>query len=983
MPHPSGLPPLVRPGNAPLVGRAGELALLGQYLADARAGELVAVMLAGPPGIGKTRLLEAFPHPDLRTDVTVLHGSASQSAGMPPYLPFLQALGDYVAAAAPDTLREQVGARAAALATLLPEIGARLGPPPLLHPLGPEQERYRLYEAVAGFLAAIAARAPLVLLLDDLHWVDAASCDLLVHLAGRLRGAPLLIVGAYREGEAGDNPAFAWALAELNRRRLLQSLPLAPLGAEQSRALATGLLHAPLAPEAADILHNHGEGNPFFIEELLRAFVDDGALVWRNDRWELIEQPAHLLPPRVAEAVRLRLARLAPPVVELLRVAALLGRIFEPEPLAHVLGQDAEQVEAQLLAAARAQLLRPRPNASYAFAHELVRETLADDLGGARRRNLHQAIGEALEAQGTARSAQRLADLAFHFVAAGDPTRGAAYALEAGGQALRTSAAGEAVGHFRAALQLLGPDGASAQRLAALMGLGDAAILKGDYDAAADAFQAAQEGALQHGDAVAAARALYRLGQARWRQEAVGAARDAFVQALALLGSADSHAAAENLLQLADLHATSLGRTAEGAAYAERALAMIERLGDQRLTAVAPMVLGNVVARGGDLEAGKAALERALTLAQAQDDPAVGAEACAYLANLYAWRGELDQSRAVSLQRVAMARRTQDLFHLRHVYAWLGFQDTLQGRWEDAERWFAEQAPIVEGLHSPEPRATLLTYRGVMHYFLGQFDAADQLFREVVALLQPTGSGTLVWHLGWHGLALAELGRRDAALGCFAELRRLADGLDAGARARGLALAQIAVGFARLGELERASACYAPLLPFQGQCSPVLIDRGLGLAALAGGDRVAARRHLADAEGVARRAGMRPELALSLVQRGLIEQQDASGRPAATTDSALAAGLRLCDELGMRDLGRRLLGPPPAATQPPANAAGISERELEVLRLVAQGHTNREIAALLVISEKTVARHLTNIFAKIGVANRASATAYALTHGLA
>jgi DNA-binding CsgD family transcriptional regulator len=189
----------------------------------------------------------------------------------------------------------------------------------------------------------------------------------------------------------------------------------------------------------------------------------------------------------------------------------------------------------------------------------------------------------------------------------------------------------------------------------------------------------------------------------------------------------------------------------------------------------------------------------------------------------------------------------------------------------------------------------------------------------------------------------------------------------------------------------RAAGCYRHLLPFQGQISPILVDRALGAAALAGGDVAAARRHLADAQGQARRAGMRPELALALLQRGRLEQARRTGgtggiSPLAPGD-ALAEGLRLCADLGMLELGRRMLRPPPTAPGQragrSAGVAGLSDREVEVLRLVAEGRTNREIAESLVVSQDTVARHLTHIFTKIGVENRAGATAYALRHGLA
>jgi DNA-binding NarL/FixJ family response regulator len=212
--------------------------------------------------------------------------------------------------------------------------------------------------------------------------------------------------------------------------------------------------------------------------------------------------------------------------------------------------------------------------------------------------------------------------------------------------------------------------------------------------------------------------------------------------------------------------------------------------------------------------------------------------------------------------------------------------------------------------------------------------------------------------------------------------------MDQQARSRGNAFAQVAVGYTRLGDRERAAACYAKLLPYQGQVSPILIDRGLGLAALAAGDSGAARRHLAAAEEQARQAEMLPELALILLQHGLLEEiLDGSS----ATNERLAEGLQLCARLGMDELGRRMLtqnqsgrwvdkarGSHRRGMYP----AGLSDREVEVLRLLAQGLTNRAIAETLILSEKTVARHLTNIFNKTGVENRAGAVAYALRNGL-
>jgi tetratricopeptide (TPR) repeat protein len=379
-----------------------------------------------------------------------------------------------------------------------------------------------------------------------------------------------------------------------------------------------------------------------------------------------------------------------------------------------------------------------------------------------------------------------------------------------------------------------------------------------------------------------------------------------FERALALLGPADSSDAAEALLQLADLHATSLARPAEGIAYAERALTMVERIGDRRLEATACCVVGNVRARINDLRAGRSLLERALALALELDDPALATEACSNLANVHGWLGNLARGRSLSMQREALARRTQDPFHLRHVYSSMGFNDVLQGDWANAERRFAQQEQVIDGLQSPEPRITLLISRGWMLYLRGRFAEAEGDYRAVVETVRQTGAGTLVWYLGPWALAQAELAHPVDALATLEELWTLADALDEQARVRGFAFAHLVTGYSRLGARDRAAACYTRLLPLRGQISPILIDRALGVAAAAAGDSAAAEQHLAAASSQAERAGMRPELALTWLQLGLLKRAGGP-TPDRTPLDTLGEGLRLCAKLGMEELGRRIV----------------------------------------------------------------------------
>jgi predicted ATPase len=272
-----------------LVGRLHEGAALWQRFETAAAtGRTGIVLIAGEPGIGKTRLLDAFAAGATSTGARVLRGGASEAAGMPPYLPFLEALGQHVRATPPDELRVQAGDMAGILASILPELAAQLGETPRSYPLPPEQARLRLYEAVSAFLAALANKRPLALIFDDVQWADGATLDLLAYLARRQRAIPLLVVGAYRAGDAEGRAAFAQTLAELNRLRALDLLTLEPLDAEAMVALAEEYLGGPVAAPLGEALFRHSEGNPFFAEELLRNWRDAGALnQTERGRWTL------------------------------------------------------------------------------------------------------------------------------------------------------------------------------------------------------------------------------------------------------------------------------------------------------------------------------------------------------------------------------------------------------------------------------------------------------------------------------------------------------------------------------------------------------------------------------------------------------------------------------------------------------------------------------------------------------------------------
>lgn len=977
--------PALRLGRGPLVGRAEELSSLVDALEEARSGRAIVVLIRGEPGIGKSRLLDELTSDPAAARAQVLRGGATEADGMPPYFPIIEALGTYFAPAPDANLQQVLGARAAMLLPLLPGLAARLEVPPLAAELPPEQERFRLFEALAEVLGSLAAERPLILALEDLQWIDAATADLLVHLARRLRSERLLILGTYRTGEADRNDAFVRARSEIARLRILREIELRRLDPDASRALLAGVLGALPSPDLASLVHGQGEGNPFYEEELVRSLVEEGHLHAGRDSWTLGSGAERVLPRSVVDAVRVRLHHLDPPVRRTLRVAALLGRSFDPEPLARVLALATEEVERQLLLACGASLVRPEPEGGFTFVHDKVREALSTEIGAAERRRLHRAIADALEATEDERSAHRLvSDLAFHLVEAHEPVRGADYALRAGRQALQAHAYAEAAEYFRAAARLLESGRADPTRHQAQLGLGEAALLNGQLEQAVHAYRVAAEGLERAGERAPAARAWQGLGQALWRQERHPDAVAAFERAVSV-SPTESVEAAQSLLQLADLLATAMGRHAEGLHAAERALAMVASLNDEPLDIEARRVMGNLSFRASDLGTARAHLEEALERALRLDAPVLIAQICGHLANLYWVLGEIDRSAEANERRAELAQRSHDLFQLRHVDVWRGHLAMSRGEWAAAEAALDRAATLAARLGSPEPIMVARWFRGNLRYYQGRLEEARQDVSAALADVRAQGWGTLIWYVGGTARTLAELGRVSEAVVLFEELEALAGAGDHVAIEQVAALIQLIPGYARVGLTDRAAGLYPRLLPYAGLCGdfdPQCSDRALAVGALCLGDLPEALRHLEHAEALCRRAGLLPELGAVLRQRALILQ---TLGPSAEQEraAAQAESERIEGQLGSEYLMPGLHSPP-AATRPRRSAgpAGLTARELEVLRLVAQGKTNRAIAKALVLSESTVANHIFSIFAKTGAENRAAAAAYALRHGL-
>ncbi|MGB5047807.1 MAG: AAA family ATPase, partial [Caldilineaceae bacterium] len=736
-----------------LFGRARELALIEDAFQKTQSQQARTVLLAGESGSGKSALLEAVATA-CEERALVLRGSASDAEGMPPYLPFLEALGTAMRTLPVERLRQLCAPDAPILAGLFPELARRLDDTAAAFVVPPEQARLRLYQAVGQFIANLAAEHPLVFLLDDIHWAEAATFDLLIQIARTQRSAPVLWLLAYRSEEARRNPALERARAELNRLANAITIHLDTLSADALGQLATHYLAGSAQPTLVQELLAQSDGNPFYVEELLRHWRESGQIGQGAQGWQATNLRQDDLPEGIASLVGLRLARQPAPVIESLRAAAVVGRSFEASLVAALSGQPIESVEAHLQQALEAWLVQDGADGHFTFRHTQIRQTLYSQVLPSRRQRWHAALAQLLEQS----TPQPLARLASHFARGGDPHKGAAYGLRAGHAAQQAYAWEEAITQYEAALGLLDPT--DAQRGDALFHLGEALSLAGREREAVNAFAAARAWHKQAGDLLGSARAGHRLGQVYWRMEDLPNARAALESALYAMPVEPSHARVELLVDLGSLLAVSLHQMADGLALGQEALQLAQRLEDDRLLAAASRVVGNLLVRSNRLPAGTQQLEQALRLAVAADDPVEAAECCAHLTLAYAWSTDFQRARETLHLWEGLARQSHDLYQLRHIYSMAAAAGIVAGDWEQAEAHLNGAQLIVEGLTSPEPAALLRVNRGLLAYYRDDFAQAEAHFEAASETFRGLGPGGLVWYLGALGMALAAQGKR-------------------------------------------------------------------------------------------------------------------------------------------------------------------------------------------------------------------------------
>jgi DNA-binding CsgD family transcriptional regulator/tetratricopeptide (TPR) repeat protein len=1006
-----------------LIGREAELDQLARAFDAALGGKARAVLVGGEAGIGKSRLLTAMLDQAQEAGALVLLGGCIGLAeGSLPFGPVVEALRPLVrqldagSNGATDGVKRVAleDGPAKSLRTVAADLGliagARSGAIPAAE-LRPEWARSRLYEAVLDLLRQLAVDRPVVLAIEDLHWADDSTRELLAFLIRNAQVGPLLLLATFRTDELHRrHPLLLW-LAEVDRLPAVERLDLARLGRpELIRQVEAILGHQP-TPTLIQAIYERSDGNPFFVEELLAA----GAGTRR-------------LPPTLREVLAARLAHVSEPTLRVLGVAAVAGRRVDHDLLARVAGLSEGDLLEALQEATASQLLVTEDDPvseRYAFRHALIGEAAAETVLPGQRRRLHVAIAEALEGErrpGRREDARRLAEIAHHWSEARELSRAFATSLEAGGAAMAAGAYAEALRQFDRALELWdvvkdATQLAGIDRVELLRRAAQAAQLAGDFDPAINLLREAIGLVDEDADPVRIGLLLERLGRAYWTSGELEIALQTYRRAVEhvppMPATADRARVLAGYAQVLMLSS----RYRESLELAREALAMAREVGERQIEGHALTTVGVDLGYVGELDAGIDLIREAISIAEEVRDWDDLGRGYACLSTALDNGGRIEEAWRISLEGVERLR-ANGLGATYGAFLQMNAADALSvlGRWDEAIRLALEVVPASVGaarIFAHQVLARLQVGRG-------EFDAGRRSLDEAIRTL---GEGVDAQFNGPLAISRMELaawtgdlaGGRAAADDAMTVLASTEDWAtlsavlatalrveaEAAERFRAARDTEAVKGaehrvttlLERIREIPTDNAdpavqtaldawmtlASAEAERARGASDPATWARAAELAARRPAPYQAAYARYREAEAMLAARLDRRLIAARLEEaRSITEQLGAL--PLHDAVDALAARARVTLEVASTTEAE--VAQPSPATDPLAGF-GLTSREIEVLRLVAAGRTNRQIADELFISESTAGVHVSHILGKLGVAGRVEAATIAARLGLA
>jgi len=849
-----------------LVGRARELALLERHLLEDGPPLL---LLAGEPGIGKSRLLAEAARRAAASGWTVLAGGCQRRGGQEPFAPLLEAIAGYLRQQSLAQQRRDLRG-CAWLVRLLPELAEMIAVPSPAWNLQPEQERRLMFAAVARFLANVAGSAGVLLVLDDLHWAGADALDLLTSALQGEYERPLRVFGACRSTELRPQDPLAVALADLAHIGQAKQLTLAALPATEAAELLSDLLRG-IANQSQQVspweqVLQRSEGVPLFLvsyAQELRSSAASATAAYREAgepasaalAASAARARADAVPWNVAQGIRRRVVALPQSAQEVLQAASLIGRRAS-HPVLHMVaagaGHEPREIVTALETACQAGLLLEDGERDYTFTHDLVREVVAADLSAARRAYYHLQIAAAL-----ARGPQEppVEQLAYHYARGGAQEQAILYLEKAGDKALKARAQADAAGYFRDVVARLDALGRDVEAARVREKLGATCMTATQYPEALDAFERAVAAYRAANDWESTGRALAQIGWVHALRGTPGDGIAHLTHELEDAGRFPARSLAAQYIALAQLYVVA-GRYGEQLEAAARAAEQANHAADQRLLAQAEQRRGTALLMLGRLQEGSAVLEAALPMVEAAGD----LRSLAYAVNNIGWvydvRGDFATAGTYIERALEVAEQLGDPSQIGLLWCNRGQIAFSEGTWAFARECVDRAAAILQQVGTSRTSAWPPLALGQLCLAEGKWEAAERFLEQAIVLAERRPDREALRYVQ-----------------CILAERDLLEGNAAVARDR---LAPL------LDRPEEQEAKVAPLLPF------------LAWAHLGLGDEDQAAHELAEARARATPQEMRPVLADAARVQALLAMRR---RDWAAAEEAIEASLRLAREM--------------------------------------------------------------------------------------
>jgi DNA-binding CsgD family transcriptional regulator/tetratricopeptide (TPR) repeat protein len=986
------------------VGRSEELLRLQAVLDGAVSGMVGTVLVGGEAGVGKTRLLAEFRARAEAAGLRFLEGGCVDLGdGARPYDPFVAALRPWLRALPAADFDRIVGPARSTVLQLIPDLhSTEDGEVSAAATASTTQST--LYLQVLGLIERIADDAPTVIALEDLHWSDRSTRDLLRFLVRNLTRGRVMVIGTYRTDELNERHPFLTLLAELGRSGQIDRFELTPFTRSEVHDQLAGILgHAPERGLVAR-LHDRGGGNAFFTEELL-------AVAERGDQ---------RIGLTLRETLLARVGNLSPASRDLLRVVAVAGQSARHDVLAAVTRMGHPELAAALREAIDRHLLVAGDNEALQFRHNLLREAVQDELLPGERLALHAAVAAAVDAihSDAEMDAAVASELAHHWYEARNAGQALPALLRAGRAAERMFAFGNAFAHYHLALSLWPPgtkslEGMTQRKL--ILHTAEAAALSGAYHRAIALVHATlDDDATREPDPLRTGALLERLAAYYLGNGNPDAAQPVAVRALDLLPVDPPSVARAQVLGIL-AHALGLQcHFDEADRFAQEALATARLVGSAEAEIRALGCIGRNAAAVGDAESGVRTLRQALILARSVNDFSGAAEIATELALALHWAGDLDEACKVADEAIAESTRWGTEGFGVALRAVRGLSAFLLGRWPEADDWIDA---ALEGDPLGLPGVMALGARGLLDLGRGTLDSAADHLETVLLMCQNFSATAYGWTDLYSSIALLLIARgqpseaiesvreslarsaepeRDVHMRvCHRLAIRAAADLAEVARPRGDAAGleeALAIGREFDARLDH-HAQLVRALPDGGD-PHLALDVALGkaeLSRLTGPSSAAAWATAAAAADELRHPHEAAYCRFRQAEALLLARESKTAARAAALEAH-----RIARELGATPLRREVeqlaarsgldLVSPPVAADGQSGAEPVhhgipfrlTRREQDVLERLTLGRTNREIATELFISEKTASVHVSNIKSKLGANGRAEIAAIAV-----